>query len=185
MYPAFNDRSADVNEALYYSADTRDLQDSLAETLFGGALPMPADQQKECFAGILETVLDGPAGYDTACEVKDSLDEIAAAAMAAGGDGPAGMLDTGKAKTIAEGAAGRTVSDAEFKEAARQAGWENGTLYAGNLTDVGQFTVKAPGLLVRVSEDGNRPELKKVDGRNCIVIPVSGEIEVNGIAVQP
>lgn len=185
LYPAFNDRSADTSEALYYSADAKDLQDSLAEALFGGTLPMPADQQKECFTGIIETVLDGPAGYDTACEVKDCLDELLAAAVEAGEDGQAGMLDAGKAKAIAEGAAGRTVSSAEFEEAARQAGWEDGTLYAGNLTDAGQFTIKAPGLLVRVSEDGNRPELKKVDGRNCIVIPISGEIDVNGIAVQP
>lgn len=40
-------------------------------------------------------------------------------------------------------------------------------------------------MTVRVEEGmGARPEVKKVDGRNCIVIPLEGDMTVNGILTK-
>ena len=31
----------------------------------------------------------------------------------------------------------------------------------------------------------SRPEVRKIDGRNCLVIPIEGGMLINGIAVKP
>ncbi|MCM1234506.1 MAG: DUF4317 domain-containing protein [Ruminococcus flavefaciens] len=187
LYPAFNGRSADTGEALYYSASARDLNAPFAEAFFGSGLPLPAAMQKACFTGLMEEAAGGPVAYGTACEVKDCLDEIVLAAEEAGVDGGAGVLGADKVKAILEGAADREIGENEFKEASEQMGLKEGSgLYAGNLTDVKLFEIRTPGALVRVDEGVTaRPEVKKVDGRNCIVIPIEGDLEVNGIPAKP
>lgn len=187
LYPSFNGRSTDTGEVLYYSSDAKHTKGYFVKYLFGNALPMPADTQKECFARIVEEILDGPTGYSEICEMKDCLDELATADVEAGGGSDAGMLKAEQVKAIIEEVAGREIRDDEFQAAVNLAGWENGSLYVGNLTDIKTFEIRTPGMLVRVNEGMTaRPEIRKIDGRNCIVVPIEGTtLTVNGIAVSP
>lgn len=186
LYPSFNDRSTDTGEVLYYSSDAKHLKEDFIGALFGSQLPMPADMQKTCFAELLEEVFNGPLDYKNICEVKDCLDEIVLDAEEAGGNGQAGMLDSKKARAVLETVTDRKIGEAEFSEAAERAAWRKTGLYAGNLTDVKTFEIRTPGVTVQVDEGKTgRPEVKQVDGRNCIVIPIEGDMEVNGILAKP
>lgn len=53
LFPAFDDRSANLYGALYYSRSTADLHAALIDGLFHTNAPMPADQQKEIFHTLL------------------------------------------------------------------------------------------------------------------------------------
>lgn len=84
-----------------------------------------------------------------------------------------------------EEAADTQIDDGVYKEAAGIVDWSRGGLCAGNLTDLKMFEIQAPGVTVRVEEGSAlRPEVKRVDGRNCIVIPLEGDMTVNGILAK-
>ena len=185
LYPSFNGRSTDTGEALYYSSNAKHLREDFAEAVFGSPLPLSAEAQKECFAGILEEICEGPGAYSAVCEIKDCLDEIAVNAEDAGGGG-AGILKKEQVKRIIEGVADREIGDREFEAASKGIDWEKGGLYAGNLTDMKKFEIKMPEAVVRINEGmTSRPEVRKIDGRNCLVIPIEGGMLINGIAVKP
>ncbi len=185
LYPSFNGRSTDTGEALYYSSSAKHLREDFAEAVFENPLPLPAEIQKECFAGILEEIFEGSIEYGAVCEIKDCLDEIAVATEDAGGDS-IGFLNEEQVRRIIEGAAGREIGDSEFETASKKVGWEKGGLYAGNLTDLKKFEIKMPEAMVRINEGMTaRPEVKVVGGRNCLVIPIEGMMTVNGILARP
>ena len=59
------------------------------------------------------------------------------------------------------------------------------SLMASNIASPRKFEVKTPDVVVKI--DPERAELietKVIDGRKCLVIPMEGEIEVNGICVH-
>ena len=56
--PAFDDRCANLYEALYYTKNTGESHQELVDTLFRQELPPPADVQKETF----QSLADGDSG---------------------------------------------------------------------------------------------------------------------------
>lgn len=54
VFPAFDDRSANIYKTLFYTRSTEKSYDALTNALFCTALPMPAAEQKHTFAEILE-----------------------------------------------------------------------------------------------------------------------------------
>lgn len=54
IFPAFDDRSANIYKTLYYTRNAANSYEALALSLFGATLPMPAAEQKHTFAEILE-----------------------------------------------------------------------------------------------------------------------------------
>lgn len=184
LYPSFNDRAADANEVLYYSSNVKDLHVDFAFSLFGSVLPLPAPIQKQSFAELLEGVFEGPVEYSTACEIKDSLDEAVITAEDFPERGNAVFRES-QVRRLIEEAAGTEIDDGAYQAAADAVDWSRGGLCAGNLTDLKTFEIQAPGVTVRAEEGmGARPEVRKVDGRNCIVIPLEGDFTVNGILAK-
>lgn len=56
---------------------------------------------------------------------------------------------------------------------------------ANNITNTRRFEIKTPDVVVHI--DPERAELMEtriIDGRRCLVIPMEGEVEVNGIRVH-
>lgn len=51
LFPAFNDRCADIHSALYYSKDAEELRENFVSELLGCPLPLSAGGQKETFPG--------------------------------------------------------------------------------------------------------------------------------------
>lgn len=105
LYPSFNARAADIDEALYYSANVKDLKADFVQAMFGTAAPLPAPIQKQAFAGILEEVFEGVVDYDTTCNIKDCLDEAVVSAEESA-DSSACMLKEDQIKRLIEEASG-------------------------------------------------------------------------------
>ena len=57
MFPAFDDRTANIYKALYYSRNAADSHKEFSDAVFNSELPMPAAEQKQTFNSLLaETV---------------------------------------------------------------------------------------------------------------------------------
>ena len=58
LFPAFDDRSANIYDALYYTKDIQDVQEALVASVFGTPAPMPAAAQQESFRAVLGEALE-------------------------------------------------------------------------------------------------------------------------------
>ena len=78
LFPAFDDRCANLYEALYYTKNTSESHQELVDALFRQPLPPPADQQKETFQSILADTLGGDCSLDVVQSVQGRLVDMMA-----------------------------------------------------------------------------------------------------------
>ena len=71
LFPAFNDRSADIYGALYYTKDTAHSHPDFARRIFAAPLPMPADAQRETFDALLAETL----AEDCSCQLVQQVQQ--------------------------------------------------------------------------------------------------------------
>ena len=76
LFPAFDDRSANIYGALYYSRDIAESHGEFVDAVFRREAPMPAAEQKETFQSILGETLAGECSYGVVRAVHDRLYEM-------------------------------------------------------------------------------------------------------------
>ena len=58
-------------------------------------------------------------------------------------------------------------------------------IYATNVANTKTFEVKTPDVIIKVNpERTDLVETMEIDGRKCIVIQISDQVEVNGIPIN-
>ena len=56
---------------------------------------------------------------------------------------------------------------------------------ASNITNTRRMEIKTPDVVIHVDPDrAELVETKIIDGRKCLVIPMEGDVEINGIHVS-
>ena len=62
---------------------------------------------------------------------------------------------------------------------------ENASLMAANITNTRRTEIKTPDVVIHIDPDrAALIETQVIDGRKCIVIPMEGDVEINGIHVS-
>jgi len=185
LFPAFNDRSTDIHSILYYSKNSEELQKDFIDQLFACRVPLSAGVQKESFQAIIQETLGDECEYDLVKNIHEKLNEI---------------IEDHKVKEIAEPL---TFDKAEVKNLFTECGvkedklqefdtnyekitGDNGSFIATNMINTKSFEVKTPDVVIKVNpERTDLVETKLVDGRRCLVIEISDQVEINGILVKP
>ena len=73
LFPAFDNRSTNIYNALYYTKNTKESNEALAATLFNTAIPKPAAEQKKSFEALLTTSLGDDCSMEVVQEVHSQL----------------------------------------------------------------------------------------------------------------
>ena len=182
LFPAFNDRGSDVHGALYYSRDAEELQENFMDQLLGCPVPMSAGIQKETFQTLIEETLGETCALDMVKNIHEKLQEMVEEHK----EEPAPLiLDKNEVKTLLAGSGVANEKLAEFDDYFDAAAGEQTTLYASNVFNTRSFDVKMPDVVIKVSPDRtDLIETRRIDGRECLVIPLDGAVEVNGIPVR-
>jgi len=182
LFPAFQDRGADIHSTLYYSKNAEELRESFVEPLLGCPLPMSAGGQKETFHAIIEDTLGEDCGIEMVKNIHDRLNELAEEHKEA----PEPLvLNKNEVKTILadSGVANDRLED--FDRRYDETAGEKTSLLMSNVMDTRTFEVKTPDIVIKVNpERTDLIETRNIDGRQCLVIELDGSVEVNGIAVR-
>lgn len=182
LFPAFNDRGADIHSVLYYSKDSEELRDSFVEELLGCPLPMSADSQKETFQTLIEDTLGEDCGIEMVKNIHDRITEL----VQENKESPEPVvLDKNEVKTILadSGVANDKLSD--FDRHYDETAGESTSLLMNNVINTRTFEVKTPDVVIKVNpERTDLIETRSIDGRECLVIALDGSVEVNGINVR-
>ena len=182
LFPAFNDRSSDIHSALYYSKDPEELNENFVAALLGCPLPMSAGSQKETFHALIEETLEEECDVEIVKNIHDRMTQLAEEHK----DEPTPLiLDKNEVKTILADSGVSNEKLAAFDEKYDTCAGAATQMYAGNVMSSRSFEVKTPDVVIKVSPDRtDLLETRKIDGRDCLVIQLSGEVTVNGIAVR-
>ena len=134
------------------------------------------------FNALVEDTLGDDCRYDTVISIHEKLNEIIDAQK----DEPEPVVLTkSEVKRLFEDCGVEEDKLQNFDEQYEIAAGEKSSLMANNITNTRRFEVKTPDVVVHV--DPERAELMEtriIDGRRCLVIPMEGEVEVNGIRVH-
>lgn len=184
LYPAFNERSADVNSILYYSSKAEELKFDFVETVLGCTLPMTAGGQKETFQAIIQDTLGDECEFEVVKEIHEQLTELIEEKK--DDETP---LELGRKEVVnllaASGVDNRKIEELEnnFEEAT--GGSMTQPLLASNVASTRKFEIKTPDVVVQVKPDRtDLVETRMIDNVPYLLITLSDSVQVNGIDVR-
>ena len=182
LFPAFNDRCTDIHSTLYYSKDSEDLKEAFVEQLLGCPLPLSAGGQKETFQALIEETLGETCDIETVKNIHEKINEMVQEHK----EDPAPLvLDKNEVKTIFASSGVDNDKMAEFDRHYDETAGEDTSLYVSNVVNTRTFEVKTPDVIIKVNpERTDLIETRTIGGRECLVIELSGNVEVNGITVR-
>lgn len=181
LYPAFNDRSSDVNEVLYYVKNIEEMHGELIDNVLGCIEVVPSTVEKEIFNQIVEEVINDAPGYDTFEVVRSINSQL--------NDMVENMVFSEPMTIQKEDMVDLMVKSGLkeehipiVEEKFEKATGEDVKLHIDNIREKKNFEVKTDDMQIKVkSESADIVEIRVIDGRKCLVIPMNSDIEVNGI----
>lgn len=182
LFPAFNDRSSDINQILFFTKKSDEIHPEFITAMTGANAPIPADAQKKIFEDIIKQVAEGTDFENT----KNIHGDIRARIDEKRLNDEDTHITKADIQSIISSNIGSIPAD-KFERAYKtvMAGYDDSTLALENIVDTTKFDVDVPDIKIKVKPDKTENiEQKTVDGRKCFVIPVSGNVEVNGIALE-
>ena len=183
LFPAFDDRSANLYNALYYTRNTAENHPEFVEAVFQTQAPMAADTQKETFQALLADSLGEECDYDVVQAVHDQLCDLVDEHKHSREDEPLtlskevfkGMLECCGVTQERVEQFDRTFDD--------QFGADAG-LNPQNLLQR-QMDIRMPDVTIRISpERSDLVETRVVDGTRYLMIRVDEGVEVNGVNIS-
>lgn len=183
LFPTFDDRSANIYNALFYSRKADELHHEFIDAVFHTDLPMPAAEQREAFEGALAEALGDSFDLDIIRAVHEQL----AAKIEE-------HLETKDPEplTVSPHDIGDILLNCGIAEEQVQAfctlcgeRFGNGAvLNPANLIDTKKAELKTERFSISIDpEYSYLLETKVLDGRKVLIIPVEDHVEFNGVAV--
>lgn len=183
VFPAFDDRSANIYNMLLYSKNLSDNHSEFVTDFLKGTVPMPAQEQKDTFNAVLEEALSDSCSFDVAVAVRDAVcDEITENKE----------NNEEEAPVVSKKSIGRVLEkcgvDAEkieaFEERFEESFGADAAVSPVNLVNTKQIDIETPDVSIKINSD--RSDLIKtqmIDGSNYILIRADVSISVNGVNV--
>lgn len=184
LFPSFDDRSANIYNALYYSRNTAVLQEEMIRTVFNTPVPTPAQVQKETFESVLSETLEEDCSLDVVQAVHAQLCEMMEDHKEKKEEAPL-MISKETVKSMLHANGVSPSRTAAFDEKYDEAFGAETRLSPANVVDQKKFTVKTQDVTIQVSPDrSDLIETKIINGTKYIMIRAEGEISVNGVDIR-
>ncbi len=184
LFPAFEERAANVYQALYYTRDTAEGHDDFVNTVFQSELPMPADQQKEIFQNILKETLEEDCSYEVMQAVHEQVMERLEEKKQEKSNEPVELTKYDVTDVLAECGVSTEHMEA-FNDKYDQEFGQQTRINAVNITNAKQFEVRTPSVVIKVNSDRtDLVETRVIDGHPYILIRADDGVEVNGVNVS-
>ncbi len=184
LFPAFDNRATNIYNALYYTRDVKQSQDSFVEAIFNAPIPKPAAQQKQSFEALLTTSLGDECSMDVVQSVHNELCQ---------------RIEMHKESKIPEPL---TVTKEDVKEVLSSCGVKEehvakfsvdfdevfgfeADVHPKNIIDNKHFEVHTPDVVIKVApERSDLIETRIIGGVKYILICADENVEVNGVSIQ-
>lgn len=183
LFPAFNDRYTDLHSIVYYTKNAAELQEDFLREMFGfGRIPLPAKAQKETFQALISDTLGSQCDYSLIRSIHETLNERLEETK----DDPE-PLELGKQdmRRLFEESGVTDEQLEDFDGYYNERAGEDTSFMAANIASTRNFRIQTPDIVVQVKpEAASMVETRVIDGRQCLVIAVNDNVEVNGVSIR-
>ncbi len=183
LFPAFDERSVNIYNALYFVRKPDELHEEFIGSVFRTEPPMSAPEQRNAFHTALADALESECSYEVVQTVGEQLRERIAEHKEM--KNPEALtLSTREVGAILRSGGVSEPRIETFTKSVEAEFGEGAELLAGNLVD-GKFEIVTPEVKITMSPDYSyMVETKVINGRKYILIPADEGMEVNGVAVE-
>ena len=145
-------------------------------------MPLPAKDQKLTFNTVVEETFGEQCGFEIARTLHENLNTL----LNEKKEDPEPLsLDKADVKRLLADCGAGPEQLTHFEEEFDSQAGEQASLIASNLASTRKFEVRTPDITVNVSpERTDLVETRIIDGREYLVIPLTDEVEVNGIRIR-
>lgn len=184
MFPAFDDRSTNIYNAVYYSRSIAESHAEFVDAIFKTDIPMPAAAQKETFEAILGDAIADDCSFQVVQTVHEQLSGLIAEHKANKVREPLAVSKQ-TVKEVLESCGVSQDHMVAFEEKYDEAFGAGKEISPRNIVDTRQLEVRTPEVTIHVSPgSGNLVETRIIDGRKYILIRADQGVEVNGVSIN-
>lgn len=184
MFPAFDDRVANIYNALYYTHDLSDSHTAFTDAIFHTPLPLPAAVQKATFGEILRETVDEECSLRVVEKVQNEIRGIIETNKENRMQDDPIPLSEGTVRSVLSSAGVSEEKVAAFTEKFEEAFGKHAELPPVNFVATGATEVRTPEVVIKVDpEHTDLIETRVVGGAKYVMIRADGEITVNGVKI--
>ena len=184
LFPAFDARSTNIYNALYYTHSAKVSNRSFVDAVFNTPIPEPAEEQKKSFEALLGTSLAEECSLEVVQTVHEQLCQCIE--LHKESRDPETLLISKEQVTAALNACGVPEKNvAKFSVSYDEAFGADAQLHPKNIIDHKKLEVSMPDVSIRV--DPNRADLietRVIGGVKYILICADENVEVNGVPIS-
>ena len=178
LFPLYEGGAADIHTILFFSKDAGDAHVDFLKAAFNLEAVMPATEQTESF----QTLLAQSLGTECSLNVVQEMHEVVSGLIEEQGkdDEPLTLSKQDVARMLTDGGVSAERVEA-FRNGFDATFGEGAVLPAVNVVAPKQFKVDLPSVSIKVDpKQADLLETRVIDGRSYLLIPIDGDISVNG-----
>lgn len=183
LFPAFNDRNADIHNILYYSHKADTIMEDFIGGMLGCVAPMSSKIQKQAFSEIITESLGDACNFETVKSIHENMTSIIEEHKE---DPDPISFDKVDVRKVLEVSGVDNEKIEEFDSHFDDVAGSRTNFAAENVYNTRSFEIKAPDVVVKVAPDRtDLVETREIDGKKYLLIELTDSVEVNGISVKP
>ena len=184
LFPAFDDRCANIYNALFYSRNSSENHEAFISQIFCTEIPRPAQEQKEAFQTVLQDSLTENCNYEVVQTIHEQLCEMIEEHKTNKETEPL-MISKETVHTVLQSCGVPEQQISIFDEKYDSEFGAETYISPRNLVETNRFEVKTPDITIRVNpERSDLVETRVIDGKKYILIRAEEGVEVNGVTIQ-
>ena len=184
LFPAFDNRSTNLYNALLYSKDSGDDHEAFVTELFNTKPVMPAKVQKQSFEGLLANTLDDECSFDVVQAVHNEIGQMIQLHKESKVAEPL-MISKEEIKGVLASSGVSEDKMSKFNVDYDEAFGFEADLHPKYIIDQKRFEITTPSVTIKVKpECSDLIETRIIDGVKYIMICADENVEVNGVTIN-
>ena len=184
LFPAFDNRSSNIYNALYYTHSPKENHEAFATALFNTQIPKPAEEQKRSFEALLGSTLEEECSLDVVQTVHDEICQRIELHKESRVPDTL-MVSKQEVKDILSSCGVSDQHLAKFSVNYDEAFGFESELHPKNIVDNKRLEIKTPDVSIKVAPDrGDLIETRIIGGVKYILICAEEDVEVNGVSIH-
>lgn len=184
LFPAFDNRSTNIYNALFYTRSPKENFEDLVKELFNVQPPQPAFQQKKSFEALLGTTLGEECSLEVVQSVHDTLRQSIDLHKESKVEEPL-LISKEQVKSTLESCGVSDTGISKFSVEFDEVFGFEAELHPKNLIDNRRFEIATPDVSIKVDpERSDLIEMRIIGGVKYILICADENVEVNGVPIN-
>ncbi len=184
MFPAFDGRSTNIYNALFYTRSVAEMPENLLKSLFNTEIPMSAVEQNNTFKSVLAETLEDDCSFEVVQNIHEQIREKMEIHKEA--KIPETLEFTAREiGDILEASGISSEKSHDFQVKCEKEFGGGASLNPLNIINSKKFELVTPQIKISVTpEYSHMVETRVIDGKKYILIPAGEGVEVNGLNIN-